>query len=128
MEKVIRDSLDDYYGLLINDSLIVTASTKLLENKSCAGRITNDIKNFTEHFVELKTRKDDFNKYHLKYLVSGLDVNLNENSKAKIILIISYQVGRLRRSDFKMFQKYVANHSDRLDVFYVCIDPCYTLK
>lgn len=94
LQKVVGEKTDIYYGTFIDELNKFKTSEFLNENKSCSGRILNEIENPTQELIIDS----------IFYQVDIINANTSEKflpskGKKNIVLIFSTNLGRFHQKD-----------------------------
>jgi len=130
--KIKNDSYVIYQGTYINDSVSIKKSNFLADNKSCSGRIQQEIetnlkrKNLTNSELDFGS---NISAYKMFYLKNNLpyDEKVNQHKKA-IYLIYYFPLGTYYDAFYKEVFAITSQYESSANLYIICIDPVWGLK
>jgi hypothetical protein len=99
----------------------------LIKNESCSYSILNAINTIPKELNSTNTEKNDFFVRNSFFnILNDEPLNLNSIEKKKIILIFSYTMGRMTKSDFAEIEKlFIVNK--KFDLYILIVDRVFDL-
>ncbi len=127
INHIVTNDLSYFYGIVLNDSIQIKRAG-LIKNESCSYSILNAINTIPKELNSTNTERNDFFIRNSFFnILNDEPLNLNSNERKKIILIFSYTMGRMNKSDFAEIEKlFIANK--KFDLYILTVDRVFDLE
>lgn len=109
IKKVIENKKDYFYGIFLNDSIMLNNSKTLSEKSSCGARIILEINNIPRYFDQSNSHiEDTFKSIPFYRLSDNKKLQLNKTNSKNVIMLFSYKMGQLREKDMENIEKAIS--------------------
>ena len=109
---VAGNKIDYLLGIFENDSIEYKKSLFLDDNESCIGRIVNEIEVISKSGKSEKIRNDFFHNNRFINLENQQILDMQSSKTKKVILVVSYKLGRIHKNDFTKIEEIVNQQMD----------------
>jgi|CXWL01.1.fsa_nt_gi hypothetical protein len=121
---VAENKIDYLLGIFENDSTEYKKSVFLGDNESCVGRIANEVELISKSIHTEKIRNDFFHNNQFINLENQQILDMRYSKTKKIILIVSYKLGRIHKNDFIKIQE-IINHKADYELIVLSLDKVF---
>ena len=124
---VAGNKIDYLLGIFENDSIEYKKSPFLSENESCIGRIANEIEVINRSEKSEKIRNDFFHNNRFINLANQQILDMQTSKTKKVILVVSYKLGRIHKNDFTKIEE-IVNHGTGYELIVLSLDKVFSYQ